>query len=121
MTSPALRVLIVEDEMTVALLMEDLLVELGHEVVGMAMRLPLALALAERLEFDLAILDINLDGQMSFAVADILVAREVPFFFASGYGAPGLELPYRNHRMLPKPFDRDTLHDALQAHFDGRL
>jgi PAS domain S-box-containing protein len=89
-----LRVLVVEDEMTIALLLEDMLIDLGHDVRGPAMRLPQALDLAERLELDFAILDINLDGQSSFLVADVLPARGVPFIFASGYGAQGLEPPY---------------------------
>jgi CheY-like chemotaxis protein len=84
------RVLVVEDEMTIALLIEDMLTDLGHEVVGLAMRLPQAMELAATAIVDLAILDVNLDGRMSFPVADLLSARGVPFVFATGYGSlPG--------------------------------
>jgi CheY-like chemotaxis protein len=83
------RVLVVEDEMTIALLIEDMLTDLGHEVVGLAMRLPQAMELAATAIVDLAILDVNLDGRMSFPVADLLSARGVPFVFATGYGSAG--------------------------------
>lgn len=102
--------------MTIALLLEDMLTELGHDVRGLAMRLPQALDLAQRLELDFAILDINLDGRSSFAVGDILKARGVPFIFASGYGAQGLEPPYRGYPVLPKPFDQALLRESLAVH-----
>jgi CheY-like chemotaxis protein len=120
MTIGALRILVVEDEMTIALLLEDMLIEMGHEVRGLAMRLPQALDLARRLELDFAILDINLDGRSSFAVADVLSARDVPFIFASGYGAQGLEPPYQGHPVLPKPFDQALLRDSLATHAPDR-
>ena len=85
-----LRVLVVADEMRIALLVEDMLIELGHEVVGLAMRLAQALALAENAEIDFAILHVNLDGRMSFPVAEVLEARGVPFVFATGYGSGAL-------------------------------
>ena len=72
------RILVVEDEMTIALLIEDMLGELGHEVVAMAMRLPQAMEMAQRTNIDLAILDVNLDGRMSFAVADLLETGQYP-------------------------------------------
>ncbi|UYY78959.1 response regulator [Sphingomonas sp. R1] len=104
-----LRVLIVEDEMTIAFLIEDMLEDLGHEVVEIAMRLPEALEAARRVDADLAILDVNLDGHRSFPVADILEARSIPFAFATGYGALGLEGPYRERPVLAKPFLREHL------------
>jgi CheY-like chemotaxis protein len=108
-----LRILIVEDEMTIALLMEDMLVELGHDVVGMAMRLPQALELARILSIDLAIIDVNLDGLVSFPVADVLHDRHVPFFFATGYGAAGIELPYKDRLVVKKPFYLKELQSAI--------
>ncbi|KTF67900.1 response regulator [Sphingomonas sp. HT-1] len=104
-----LRFLVVEDEMTIAFLIEDMLADLGHEVVEIAMRLPEALAAAERLDVDLAILDVNLDGHRSFPVADILTERAIPFAFATGYGALGLEGAYRERPVLAKPFLREHL------------
>jgi CheY-like chemotaxis protein len=104
-----LRILIVEDEMTIAFMIEDMLADLGHEVVEVAMRLPEALEAARRADVDLAILDVNLDGHRSFPVADILTERAIPFAFATGYGALGLENGYRNRPVLAKPFLKDDL------------
>ncbi len=103
-----MRVLIV-DEMTIAFLIEDMLEDLGHEVVEIAMRLPEALKVARRVEADLAILDVNLDGHRSFPVADILAERAIPYAFATGYGALGLEGAYRERPVLAKPFLRGHL------------
>lgn len=110
-----LRVLVVEDEMTIALMIEDMLADLGHEVVDMPMRLPLALAAVERGSFDLAILDVNLDGETSYPVAKLLHERALPFIFATGYGASGLSPEFRDRPVLQKPFLRDDLEDALAA------
>jgi CheY-like chemotaxis protein len=108
-----LRILVVEDEMTIAFMIEDMLVELGHEVVALAMRLPEALEAAQRADIDVAILDVNLDGLRSFPVADILIKRAIPFAFATGYGAAGLEEAYRNRPVLAKPFLSDDLRKLL--------
>ena len=113
MTKP-LRILVVEDEMTIALLIEDMLVDLGHQVVALAMRLPSALEWAQSADIDFAILDINLDGSQSFPVADVLSARGVPFAFASGYGSSGLNADYRQHTMIRKPFDLEALERAIE-------
>lgn len=108
-----LKILIVEDEMTIALLMEDMLVDLGHEVVGMAMRLPQAMLLAHSSELDLAILDVNLDGRMSFPVAEVLKDRGVPFIFATGYGSAGIDPPYKGGAVIKKPFELADLRRAI--------
>ncbi|WP_374468332.1 response regulator [Phenylobacterium sp.] len=113
MTRP-LRILVVEDEMTIALLIEDMLTDLGHEVVGLAMRLPQALQMADAQPCDFAILDINLDGRFSFPVAERLQARGVPFIFASGYGSAGLEPPWRGAvTVIRKPFQLQDLAGAI--------
>jgi CheY-like chemotaxis protein len=108
-----LRILIVEDEMTIALLIEDMLIDMGHQVVAMAMRLPPALEHAETAEIDFAILDINLDGVASFPVADVLTRRGVPFAFASGYGSTGLNAAYRQYPVVRKPFQAQDLEQAI--------
>lgn len=107
------RVLVVEDEMLVALLIVDMVTELGFEVVGPAMRLAPALAMAREEEFDLAILDINLASEKSFAIADVLVRRGIPFIFATGYGAQGLNETHRGIRALQKPFNSQELARAI--------
>ena len=110
----ALKTLVVEDEMAIALLIEDMLLDMGHSVVGLAMRLQPALQLARTADIDFAILDINLDGQMSFPVADALTARGVPFAFASGYGPAGLEPDYKQHPVIKKPFGAKDLARVIE-------
>lgn len=107
------RILIAEDEMTIAIWLEDLLMEQGHEVVGMAMRLPQAVEMARTLELDFAVLDVNLDGRDSFPIADVLAVRGVPFIFATGYGAAGLKYPHDKRPVIQKPFDAETLRQAI--------
>jgi CheY-like chemotaxis protein len=83
-----LRVLVLEDETIVLLMIEDLLDDLGCHVVGPASTVPEALALAEAGGFDAALLDLNLGrGETSYPVADMLAARHVPFAFVTGYSA----------------------------------
>jgi CheY-like chemotaxis protein len=105
----------VEDEMLVAMNIEDMLLALGHEVAGLASRLAPALQLARESEFDLAMLDVNLAGETSFPVADILRARGIPYLFATGYGIDGIEEGYRGAPVLQKPFRSRDLAGALEA------
>jgi CheY-like chemotaxis protein len=108
-----LRILVVEDEMLVAMNIEDMLLELGHEVAGLASRLGPALALARDSRLDAAMLDVNLAGEPSFPVADLLIERGIPFLFATGYGRQGIEERYRDYPMLQKPFRAEELGRAL--------
>jgi CheY-like chemotaxis protein len=107
------RVLVVEDEMLVAMLIEDMLIDLGYEVIGPAARLAEGLKLANGEQVDAAVLDINLAGELSFPIADVLEARGIPFIFASGYGARGLNEVHRNRTALSKPFQVQDLAQAL--------
>lgn len=108
-----LRVLVVEDEMMIAMMLEDMLVDLGHQVAGVAMRLPQAIELAKGTDADIAILDINLDGRRSFPVAALLREKGVKLIFASGYGSPGLEAPFLDEIILKKPFEPTDIRAAL--------
>ena len=107
------RALVVEDEIMVAMYVEDLLTELGFEVAGIATGLEQALPLAREGRFDFAVLDINLAGQLSFPVADVLRERGIPFLFASGYGSRGLSEEYRSAIRIQKPFLSRDLAQAI--------
>lgn len=107
------RVLIVEDESLVGMLIEDMLAELGYDVAAMAARLEQALESARHAEADLAILDLNLDGHRTDAVAEVLRARGIPFIFATGYGSAGVTADWRDVPVLQKPFQQDDLAAAL--------
>jgi DNA-binding response OmpR family regulator len=108
-----MKILLVEDETMIALLLEDLLAELGHEVAGMALRLPEALEMARRAEIDFAILDVNLAGSASFPVSDVLAERGVPHVFATGYGSGSIGPPYSERIILHKPVRLADLSRAI--------
>ena len=107
------RVLVVEDEMLIGMLLEDMLADLGHEVAAVVPRLKDALAAVETGDFDLAILDVHLQGESAFPVAEALIARNIPFVFATGYGERGLPDSYRDRPVLQKPFAKDDLERVL--------
>jgi CheY-like chemotaxis protein len=114
--SRQLSVLIVEDEAMIRMLLCDMLEELGHVVAGQAARVDEALALVNsQLAFDLAILDVNLDGQTSEPIAVAVERRGVPVVFATGYGASGLPQKFRGRPFLQKPFAVHNLSQTLQA------
>jgi CheY-like chemotaxis protein len=109
------RVLVVEDELMIRLLLQDMLGDLGHTLAGEAGRIDEALTLAKNGEFDVAILDFNLNGQPISPVVEILVARGLPFVFATGYGQRGVPEAYRKTPTLQKPFQADALAQAIEA------
>jgi CheY-like chemotaxis protein len=113
----AKRVLVVEDEPMIRILLEDILGELGHTVAAEAARIEEALEATKKADFDLAILDANLNGQPASPVADALVTRGTPFVFATGYGS--VPEPYRDRLTLKKPFHRDGLKRMLQNALDS--
>jgi CheY-like chemotaxis protein len=102
--NPKARVLVVEDEIVVALFLEDMLAEHGYEVAGVASRLEEGLARAEAPDFHLAVLDVHLNGREVFPLADRLAERDVPFVFATGYGARGIPERHAGRPVLQKPF-----------------
>ncbi|MEO8113478.1 MAG: response regulator [Phenylobacterium sp.] len=108
-----LRVLVVEDEMMVSMLIEDMLVDLGCTVVGPASRLDEATALVNAGGFDCAVLDVNLGGQPIYPLADLLRSKQAPFAFATGYGDAGLRDVDRGTPMLQKPFREGDLARVL--------
>lgn len=108
-----LRVLVVEDEMMVSMLIEDMLGDLGCIVVGPAARLDEALDLANAGELDCAVLDVNLGGQPIFPLADVLRSKGKPFAFATGYGDAGLRDVDKGTPVLQKPFRESDLARVL--------
>ena len=107
------RVLVVEDESLVAMLIEDMLSDMGYEVVAVAARFDQALEAARTIGADLAILDLNLAGTRTDAVAEVLRARGIPFMFATGYGAAGVTAEWSHVPVVQKPFQESDLSRAL--------
>ena len=105
------RVLIVEDEIVVALFLEDLLAEFGYEVAGIASHLDDAMA--RPADYDVAVLDVHLNGRNVFDFADRLAACGTPFVFATGYGVRGIPDRHCARPVLQKPFRPDELKQAL--------
>jgi len=109
------RILVIEDEILISMLLEDMLAELGHEVAGVVPRVGEALSAVQGQVFDIAILDVHLHGQSAYPVADALIERGRPFVFATGYGERGLPEKYRGLPVLTKPFGRDDLKRVLNT------
>jgi DNA-binding NtrC family response regulator len=107
------RILLVEDEIFVVWLLEDMLADLGCAVVGPASSVNQALAIIDAEAIDAAVLDINLNGQMSYPIADALGARGVPFVLSTGYDRDTLPDNYRTFPVLQKPIQRSELSDTL--------
>lgn len=113
------RILIVEDEAAISILMEDMLLDLGVEIVGPASRLDSALQLAREADFDAAILDINIAGVQSYPVGDVLRGRGIPVIFATGYGSSVLPERFKSCQILHKPFDSHQFSQVLQKALAG--
>jgi CheY-like chemotaxis protein len=111
---PPLRVLLVEDEIMVAMLVQSLLEELGCEVLGPVGRVDRALEVVGRGGFDLAILDINVNGRDSYPVARALADRRVPFIFSTGYGETAGSREFEGCPTLQKPYRLEDLRAAVE-------
>jgi CheY-like chemotaxis protein len=110
-----LRVLLVEDQMIVAMQIEDTLHAAGCEVVGPVGTLQAAIALARKEALDAAVLDVNLDGENVYPAAEELKARGIPFIFATGYGESTLPEQWRDQPRLSKPFGHRELEQLLRS------
>jgi CheY-like chemotaxis protein len=110
-----LRLLVVEDETMVALMLEDMLDEFGCVVVDVAGTLSRGMAIVadEPLSFDGAILDVNLGGERVYPVATRLAERGVPFIFCTGYGRHGLDTDFAHVPTLAKPYMPEDLQKIL--------
>ncbi len=109
------RILVVEDELMIRMLLDGMLSDLGYTMAAEAGAIDEAMALAKQGEFDAAILDVNLNGQPITPVVEILIARGLPFVFATGYGQRGVPEAYRSNPTLQKPFQVEALAQALAA------
>ena len=108
-----LRILVVEDEAAISLLLEDMLLDFGCEVIGPAARLAAAFDALEREKVDLAILDVNVAGEPIYPIAEALAQRAIPFVFSTGYGSAGIRDTFRDRPVLQKPFAQNDLKQKL--------
>lgn len=115
MTAPK-RILLVEDEPLIAMMLEDFLEILDHQVAGIADTVAAALALIEAGGVDAAILDVNLrDGEQSWPIADALAAKGIPFVLATGGSGDSVAESHRDRPILSKPFTMDGVEKALNG------
>jgi DNA-binding response OmpR family regulator len=112
-----LRVLVVEDEVIIAMLLEETLHDAGCVVIGPVPRVDMAMEVARAEPLDFALLDVNLAGEKVFPVAELLVERDVPFVFLTGYGRSGLPPAYAQRPALAKPFKLAALLSVITALF----
>ncbi len=118
MTTPAPRrgaVLIVEDEAMIRMMVADMLGDLGYPIAAETGDIDDAMTLARTATYDVAILDVNVNGKLISPVADIIAARPRPFVFVTGYGTQGLPQNYRDRPVLQKPFQMETLASILET------
>ena len=110
-----LRVAVVEDETLVAILLEDMLMELGCQVLWTAHRVSKALDLVAQSTPEAGVLDVNIAGDEVYPVAQALADRNIPFVFTTGYGTRGLIGAWRDRPIVQKPFQVEHLSDGLMA------
>jgi DNA-binding response OmpR family regulator len=111
------RILVVEDETSIAIMLEQCLSVLGYAVVGPVSKLSAALALAASEDLDAALLDVTIRGGDVFPVAEILRTRRIPFVLASGYGKWALPASLREAPRLTKPFSMDEMETQISQLF----
>ena len=114
-TLDGLRVLLIEDEVVIAMTAEDMLEEIGCTVSAQAATFSEAMACAAAGDFDLALLDINLNGVMSLPIAQRLREDGKPFIFTTGYGNVGIESEFGDVAVVTKPYTIRTLTNAIQT------
>lgn len=108
-----LRTLVVEDNALLAMMLEDMLLGMGCSLAGSAANTAEAVRLARELDLDFAVLDLNIDGELSYPVADVLRQRGIPHLFATGYSASSLPARFSETPMLAKPYMAEELQQAM--------
>ncbi len=114
-----LRVLVVEDELLIAMMIEDLLAEQFCVVVGPFSAVADALAVARSEKLDLAVLDVNVHGEKIYPVGELLAARRIPFILLSGYGQGAIPPEHPDWQAVAKPFQAQELPRLLAARVIG--
>jgi CheY-like chemotaxis protein len=114
------RLLLIEDEALVGMMMKDTLSELGFQVIGPYSTVADATAAIVEEDFNAAILDVNLDGELAYPLADMVAARGVPFVFVTGYSADGIDGRYAHVPVLQKPIERQQLERMFVFRHDGK-
>jgi CheY-like chemotaxis protein len=112
---PGGSVFLVEDETMIRMMVAEMLEDLGYKVAGEAGDVDEALRLVETLDFDIAILDVNVNGKVVTPVARAIAARKRPFVFATGYGTQGMPEEFRSRPALQKPFQMETLAQMIEV------
>ena len=110
-----LRVLVVEDEPIIAVMLDEMLQELGFVVAASVSKVDAALDAIAREDIDIALLDVNLGTEKIDPVADLLADRGCPFVFSTGYGQAGAPPAHAHHAVVQKPFRADDLATALRS------
>jgi DNA-binding response OmpR family regulator len=108
------RILVVEDEVLIAMMLGDWLTEMGHELVGPAHTVAEALKLIESSAPAAALIDVNLHGEKSDAIADVLAARNVPMAFATGMSSDAISERFSNSLALAKPYDYEAIRNVVE-------
>ena len=116
---PRGSVFLVEDEVMIRMMVADMLEELGYSVAAEAGEINESMRLAQSTDFDLAILDVNVNGKVITPVAEAVQLRGLPFVFATGYGAQGLPEKFRDRTTIQKPFQIETLARTIEIVLKG--
>ena len=112
-------ILLVEDEVMIRMMVADMLEELGYVIAGEAGDIDEGVRLVQSTDFDIAILDVNVNGKVITPVAEAVQLRGRPFVFATGYGAQGLPEKFRDRTTIQKPFQIETLARTIEIVLKG--
>ena len=112
-------ILLVEDEVMIRMMVADMLEELGYKIAGEAGDMDEGVRLVQSVDFDIAILDVNVNGKVITPVAEAVQLRGRPFVFATGYGAQGLPEKFRDRATIQKPFQIETLARTIETVLKG--
>jgi two-component SAPR family response regulator len=112
-------VMLVEDEVMIRMMVADMLEEIGYTIAGEAGDIDEAVRLVQVTDFDIAILDVNVNGKIITPVAEAVQLLGLPFVFATGYGAQGLPEKFRDRPTIQKPFQIETLARTIESVLKG--